>query len=103
MTLCDYGTNTAQKGLNMAAILKFKMAAEDAFEKNGTNSGFVCKGIRMQKNLGSTSIGNFALDYITPCTNSHSQWHVRSRPTKSTGPWDRRSQKKIDPAENFQN
>ena len=47
----------------MAAILKFKMAAEDAFEKNGTNSGFVHKGIRMQKNLGSTSIGNFALTY----------------------------------------
>ena len=45
-----------------------KMAAEDAFEKNGTNSGFVRKGIRMQKNIGSTSIGNFALDYITPCT-----------------------------------
>ena len=68
MTMCDYGTNTAQKRLNMAAILKFKMAAEDAFEKNGTNSGFVRKGIRMQKNLGSTSIGNFALDYITPYT-----------------------------------
>ena len=68
MTLYDFGTNTAQKRLNMAAILKFKMAAEDAFEKNGTNSGFVRKGIRMQKNLGSTSIGNFALDYISPCT-----------------------------------
>ena len=25
------------------------------------------------------------------------------RPTKSTGPWDRRSQKKLPPAENFQN
>ena len=33
MTLNDFGTNTAQKRLNMAAILKFKMAAEDAFEK----------------------------------------------------------------------
>ena len=49
MTLYDFGINTAQKRLNMAAILKFKMAAEDAFEKNGTNSGFVRKGIRMQK------------------------------------------------------
>ena len=47
----------------MVAILKFKMAAEDAFEKNGTNSGFVCKGIRMPKKLGSTSIGNFAVTY----------------------------------------
>ena len=47
----------------MAAILKFKMAAEDAFEKNGTSSGFVRKGIRMQKIIGSTSIGNFALTY----------------------------------------
>ena len=53
MTLYDFGTNTAQKRLNMAAILKFKMAAEDALEKNGTNSGFVCKGIRMQKTLVS--------------------------------------------------
>ena len=70
MTLYDFGTNTAQKRLNMAAILKFKMAAEDTFKKNGTNSGFVRKGIRMQKNIGSTSIGNFALDYITPCTTS---------------------------------
>ena len=33
----------------MAAILKFKMAAEDAFEKNGTKSGFVCKGIHAKK------------------------------------------------------
>ena len=48
----------------MAAILKFKMAAEDAFEKNGANPGLVCKGIRMQKKkLGSTSFGNFALTY----------------------------------------
>ena len=44
-------------------ICNFKIAAEDAFEKNGTNSGFVRKGIRMQKNLDSTSIGNFALTY----------------------------------------
>ena len=63
MTLYDLGTNTAPKRPNMAAILNFKMAAEDAIEKNGTNSGFVHKGIRMQKNLGSTSIGNFALTY----------------------------------------
>ena len=69
MTLYDFGINTAQKRLNMAAILKFKMTVKDAFEKkNGTNSGFVRKGIRMQKNIGSTSIGNFALDFITPCT-----------------------------------
>ena len=26
---------------NMAAILNFKMAAQDAFEKNGSNSGLV--------------------------------------------------------------
>ena len=47
MTLYDLGTNTAQKRPNMAAILKFKMAAEDVFEKNGTNSGFVRKNIRI--------------------------------------------------------
>ena len=63
MTLYDLWTNTAQKRQNMAAILNFKMAAKDTIEKNGTNSGFVRKGIRMQKNLGSTSIGNFALTY----------------------------------------
>ena len=45
MTLCAFGANTGQKRLNMAAILKFKMAAEDTLEKNGTNSGFVRKGI----------------------------------------------------------
>ena len=44
------------------------MAAEDAFEKNGSNSGFVLKGIWKVKSIGSTSIANFALDYITPCT-----------------------------------
>ena len=63
MTLYGFGTNTAQKGLNMATILKFKMAAEDAFEKKWNHSGFLCKGIRMQKKLGSTRIGNFALTY----------------------------------------
>ena len=52
------------------AILKFKMAAEDALEKNGSNSGFVLKGIWKVKSIGSTSIANFALDYITPCTIS---------------------------------
>ena len=67
MTLCAFGANTGQKWLNMVAILKFMMAAEDAI-KNGTNSGFVRKGIWKVKSIGSTSIANFALDYITPCT-----------------------------------
>ena len=52
----------------MVAILKFKMAAEDTLEKNGSNSGFVLKGIWKVKSIGSTSIANFALDYIIPCT-----------------------------------
>ena len=30
-----------------------------------------------------------------------SKIHVYYRPTKSTGPWDRRSQKKIDPRRKF--
>ena len=68
MTLCALGANTGQKRLNMVAILKFKMAAEDTLEKNGSNSGFVLKGIWKMKSIGSTSIANFALDYITPCT-----------------------------------
>ena len=46
MTLYDFGRNIAQKRQNMAAILKFKMASEDTFEKNGTNSGFLRKGIK---------------------------------------------------------
>ena len=36
-------------------------------------------------------------DIITKMADS------QNRPTKSTGPWDRRSQKKIDPAENVPN
>ena len=70
MTLCALGANTGQKRLNMVAILKFKMAAEDALEKNGSNSGFVLMGIWKVKSIGSTSIANFALDYITPCTTN---------------------------------
>ena len=54
--------------LNMAAILKFKMAAEDTLKKNGSNSAFVHWSIKKVKSIGSTSIANFALDYITPCT-----------------------------------
>ena len=67
MTLCAFRANTGQKRLNMVAILNFKMAAEDTLEKNGSNSGFVLKGIWTVKSIGSTSIANFALDYITPC------------------------------------
>ena len=44
----------------MVAILKFKMAADDTLEKNGSNSGFVLKGIWKVKSIGSTSIANFA-------------------------------------------
>ena len=62
------GQILAKKKLNMVAILKFKMAAEDILGKNGSNSGFVLKGIWKVKSIGSTSIANFALDYITPCT-----------------------------------
>ena len=36
MTLHNFGTNNAQKRRNMTAVLKFKMATEDAFgEKKG--------------------------------------------------------------------
>ena len=52
----------------MAAILKFKMATEDTLEKNGSNSAFVHWSIKKVKSIGSTSIANFALDYIIPCT-----------------------------------
>ena len=48
----------------MAVIFKFKMAAEDTLEKNGSNSGFVHYSIKKVKSIGSTSrpIANFALD-----------------------------------------
>ena len=46
----------------MAAILKFKIAAEDTLEKNGGNSGVVHHSIKKVKSIGSTSIANFALD-----------------------------------------
>ena len=68
MTLYDFGTNTAQKRQNMVAILKFKMAAEDAFEKNGTNTGFVRKGIRMQKKPWFHKYRQF-------CTGLHNPMH----------------------------
>ena len=68
MTLFAFWANTGQKRLNMVAILKIKMAAEDALEKNGSNSGFVLKGIWSVKSIGSASIANFALYCITPCT-----------------------------------
>ena len=62
MSLCYFWANTAQKRPNMAAILKFKMAAEDTLEKNGTNSGCVRQSIKKVKSIGSTNVANFALD-----------------------------------------
>ena len=64
MTVFSFWANRARKRLNMAAILKFKMAAEDTLEKNGSNSGFVHYSIKKVKSIGSTSIANFALDYV---------------------------------------
>ena len=61
MTVFSFWENTARKRLNMAVILKFKMAAEDTLEKN-INSGFVHYSIKKIKSIGSTSIANFALD-----------------------------------------
>ena len=49
MILYDFGTNTAQKRLNMAAILKFKMAAEDAFEKKWNQLRFCLQGYKDAK------------------------------------------------------
>ena len=62
MTVFRFWANTARKWLNMAAILKFKMATEDTLEKNGSNSGFVYYSIKKVKSIDSTSIANFALD-----------------------------------------
>ena len=62
MTVFSFWANTARKRLNMAAILKFKMATEDTLGKNGSNSGFVHYSIKKVKSIGSTSIANFALD-----------------------------------------
>ena len=62
MALFSFWANTARKRVNMAAILKLKMAAEDKLEKNGSNSGFVHYSIKKVKSIGSTSIANFALD-----------------------------------------
>ena len=49
MSLCAFhafGANIDPKRLNMMAILKFKMAAEDTLEKNGTNSGLFVRIFR---------------------------------------------------------
>ena len=64
MTLYAFAIKIARKMLNMAAILKFKMAAEDTLEKNGSKSGFVHWSIKKTKNIVSTSIANFALDWV---------------------------------------
>ena len=77
----------------MAAILKFKMAAEDTLEKNGSNSAFVHWSIKKVKSIGLTSIANFALDYITPCTirkekrSGRTQNSVGCREGLAQGPW----------------
>ena len=73
MILCAFGANTGQNKAKYGAILKFKMAAEDTLEKNGSNSAFVHWSIKKVKSIGSTSIANFALDYITPCTKISDQ------------------------------
>ena len=46
--------------LKMEAILKFKMAAQDGFEKNGTNSDIVAEGIKIPKIIGSTNVAKTA-------------------------------------------
>ena len=72
MTVRGFWTNTAQKRPNMAAILKFKMAAEGTLEKKGSNSGFVYYSIRKVKSISSTSIAKFCTELRildgTPCT-----------------------------------
>ena len=47
MTLYDF--ETAQKRLNLAAILKFKMAAEDEFEKKWNQLRFGLQGYKDAK------------------------------------------------------
>ena len=53
--------------------MKFRMDAEEAFEKKKRKKKpqVSFAGYKDGKTLGSTSIGNFALDYITPCTIDH--------------------------------
>ena len=62
MTVCSFWANTARKKVNIAAIFKFKMAAEDKLERNESNSGFVHYSIKKVKSIGSTNKANFALD-----------------------------------------
>ena len=77
MTLYDSGRNTAQKRQNMAAILTC-LIQNGRRRRNGRKWNqlrFCLQGYKdakkkkkKKKPLGSSSIGNFALDYITPCT-----------------------------------
>ena len=64
MTWCASRVAAGQKGVNMVAILEFGVAAEDALEEDGTMSGCVLRGIRKVGGIGSTSVADFALDYI---------------------------------------
>ena len=49
MTLYDFWTNIAQKKGKYENFEIQNDRRRRIREKNGTNSGFVCKGIRMQK------------------------------------------------------
>ena len=44
----------------IGAILNFKMAAQDDFEKNGTNSDIVVEGIKIPEIIGSTNVAKTA-------------------------------------------
>ena len=57
--------------LKMEAILKFKMAAQDGFEKNGTNSDIVAEGIKIPKIIGSTNVAK-----IAPTSHFSTNHHV---------------------------
>ena len=50
----------------MTAILDFKMADQDSFEKNGTNLNIVAEGIKIPKIIGSTYVAK-----IAPILKSH--------------------------------
>ena len=55
----------------ITAILNFKMAAQDGFEKNGTNSDIVAEGIKIPKIIGSTNVAK-----IAPTSHFSTNHHV---------------------------
>ena len=65
MTFRSFGQKLATKRAKYGGHFEIQNGRRRHTRKNWTNSGRY--GIYKVKSIGSTSVSNFALDYITPC------------------------------------